>query len=107
MRELAAAGNFPTLHGKMSAKKSSQQPKNSPTPSTAPAPTAAAAAGAAAPAATAEEMTPWIESTNPRKRMWGKIALVVLWVYVAALWLLALDQWFNWGIFGPKIPPVP
>jgi hypothetical protein len=30
-----------------------------------------------------------------------------LWVYVAMLWLLALDQWFHWGIFGPKIPPVP
>lgn len=30
-----------------------------------------------------------------------------LWVYVAMLWLLALDQWFHWGIFGPKIPLVP
>ena len=91
----------------MSAKKSSQQPKKSPTPPAAPAPAAAVTLGAIAPAATAEEMTPWIESTDPRKRRWGKIALVVLWVYVAALWLLALDQWFNWGIFGPKIPPVP
>lgn len=39
--------------------------------------------------------------------MIGKIALVVIWIYVAALCLLALDQWFNWGIFGPKIPPTP
>lgn len=49
----------------------------------------------------------WIDSSNPRRRMIGRIALIVIWVYVAALWLLALDQWFNWGIFGPKIPPVP
>jgi len=32
---------------------------------------------------------------------------VALWLYVAALWLLALDQTFHWGIFGPKIPPIP
>ena len=32
---------------------------------------------------------------------------VALWLYVAALWLLALDQTFHWGIFGPKIPPMP
>jgi hypothetical protein len=30
-----------------------------------------------------------------------------VWIYVAALWLLALDQTFNWGIFGPKMPPIP
>ncbi len=28
-------------------------------------------------------------------------------VYVAMLWLLALDQTFHWGIFGPKVPPMP
>jgi hypothetical protein len=39
--------------------------------------------------------------------MIGKIALVVLWIYVAALCLLAIDQWFNLGIFGPKMPPLP
>lgn len=43
----------------------------------------------------------WIDSPDPRRRRWGKILLVVVWLYVAALWLLALDQWFNWGIFGP------
>jgi hypothetical protein len=31
----------------------------------------------------------------------------VLWLYVAALWLLAIDQWCNLGIFGPKTPPLP
>jgi hypothetical protein len=39
--------------------------------------------------------------------MIGKIVLVGVWLYVAALWLLALDQTFHWGIFGPKVPPVP
>lgn len=64
--------------------------------------TAPSLAGAADSAATS-----WIESADPRRRMIGKIALVAIWIYVAALWLLALDQWFNWGIFGPKIPPMP
>lgn len=49
----------------------------------------------------------WIDSADPRKRLVGKIALVVVWLYVAALMLLALDQTFHWGIFGPKIPLVP
>jgi len=35
----------------------------------------------------------------------AKLILVGVWLYVAALWLLALDQTFNWGIFGPKVPP--
>jgi hypothetical protein len=29
------------------------------------------------------------------------------WLYVAALWLLALDQTFHWGLFGPAVPPQP
>lgn len=45
----------------------------------------------------------WIDSPDPRKRLWGKIALWVVWAYVAALWLLALDQLLGWGIFGPKV----
>lgn len=45
--------------------------------------------------------TPWLESSDPRKRKIAQVVLVVVWVYVAALWLLALDQWFDWGIFGP------
>lgn len=53
----------------------------------------------------AEVTASWIDSTDPRKRTFGKIVLVALWVYVAALWLLALDQTFHWGIFGPKVPP--
>jgi hypothetical protein len=35
----------------------------------------------------------------------SKLVLVAVWVYVAALALLALDQCFGWGIFGPKPQP--
>jgi hypothetical protein len=85
----------------MSAKKSSP---TKPAPAAVPAPVAAAAANLAA--ETAGEPA-WIDSTDPRRRLVGQVVLVALCLYVAALWLLALDQWFNWGIFGPKIPPVP
>lgn len=76
-----------------------------------PAPASAAAAAGAeasgAVAATADATPSWFDSTDPRKRMWGKIILVGVWIYVGALWLLALDQTFHWGIFGPKVPPIP
>lgn len=91
----------------MSAKRT--QKGKGPTPaavapaSVAAAPIAQTAAGAAEPAAT----TVWIDSSDPRKRMIGKAVLTAVWLYVAALWLLALDQTFQWGIFGPKVPPVP
>ena len=49
----------------------------------------------------------WLDSADPRMRMLGKIILAGVWLYVAALWLLALDQTFHWGIFGPKLPPSP
>ena len=64
-------------------------------------------AAAAAPSQAVEAPVAYIDSPDPRKRMIGKIALVVIWIYVAALWLLALDQTFHWGIFGPKVPLVP
>lgn len=84
---------------------SAKHPKRK-VPSPAPAQRASAAASPApAPAETPEPS--WLESSDPRKRMWGKIVLVALWLYVAALCLLALDQWFRWGIFGPKVPLVP
>lgn len=56
----------------------------------------------AAPAVGAAAEPAWIDSSDPRRRLWGKIALWVIWAYVAALWLLALDQLLGWGIFGPK-----
>ena len=83
----------------MSAKKAR---KAAPAATTSPAAEPAmASAGGAAPTVA------WIDSDDPKKRQWAKIILVGVWLYVAALWLLALDQWMNWGIFGPKTPPVP
>lgn len=70
-----------------------------------PAPAVAGATAAVAPAP--EPAVAWMDSTDPRKRMIGKIVFAGVWIYVAALWLLALDQTFHWGIFGPKVPPVP
>lgn len=82
---------------------SAKHPKRkAPSPAAAPSSAAPASAGVA-PAAEPS----WLESDDPRKRQWGKLILVAVWLYVAALWLLALDQWFRWGIFGPKVPPVP
>ena len=82
---------------------SAKHPKKSAPPPASPAPapvaTPAGAASAAAPS--------WLDSADPRKRMWGKIIFCAVWIYVGALWLLALDQTFHWGIFGPKVPPVP
>lgn len=54
------------------------------------------------PAPASASSTSWLDSDNPRQRLYGQIALVVVWLYVAALWLLALDQLFGWGIFGAK-----
>lgn len=68
---------------------------------------AATAAGPAIAAADTMAEPSWLDSTDPKKQLWGKIIFVGIWIYVAALWLLALDQSFNWGIFGPKPMPVP
>ena len=68
---------------------------------------AAVSPGAGAAAPTADAHVSWMDSADPRKRMWGKIIFVAVWIYVGALWLLALDQTFHWGIFGPKVPPMP
>ena len=96
----------------MSAKQSKKSAKkNPPSPAAAsvsPAPVTVTATTTPAPsAAAADSGSAWIDSTDPRKRTIGKVVLVGVWIYVAALWLLALDQTFHWGIFGPKIPPVP
>lgn len=94
-------------HGKKHGQKPAPSPN--PEPAIAAATMGAATAGgssAAAAAAPADQVA-WIDSSDPKKRMWGKIILIGVWIYVAALWLLALDQTFNWGIFGPKMPPIP
>jgi len=77
----------------MSAKKRANNPP--PMPTTEPAPTAAVAEMPAPPPA-------WIDdASNPRRQMIAKIVFVGVWIYVAAIWLLALDQTFKWGIFKP------
>ena len=86
------------------AKKSASQP--APT-ATAPASPVVAPVAAEVRASVAEAPPAWIDSSDPRRRLVGQIVLVGVWLYVAALWLLALDQTFHWGIFGPKVPPVP
>ncbi len=85
----------------MSAKHSQRKAPPAPAP-TKPTPSAATVGVAAETAAPS-----WLDSADPRKRLGGKIIFVALWLYVGALWLLALDQMFHWGIFGPKVPPVP
>ena len=70
--------------------------------------TVPAAAAPTEPAATTPtEQTPhaWMDSSDPRKRLLGRLLFVGVWLYVGALCLLALDQTFHWGIFGPKVPP--
>lgn len=84
----------------MSAKPAKKKSLPAPAGSTPVAP--APAVVAAVPTPAAAPSTSWLDSADPRKRRYGQIALVVVWLYVAALWLLALDQLFGWGIFGAK-----
>ena len=42
-------------------------------------------------------------ATTPRQRLIANIVLVVFSLYVAALFVLALDQQFDWGLFPPKL----
>lgn len=84
----------------MSAKKS-KRAESTPAP--------AAVSTAASASATPEMPAPppsWIDSPDPRKRLRGRIILAAAWIYVAALGLLALDQFMDLGIFGPKPPPL-
>ncbi|HUR58161.1 MAG TPA: hypothetical protein VM029_10660 [Opitutaceae bacterium] len=91
-------------HGRKNAGKANPTPAPQPvTPAMA---TSTAAAGTMGDVPTTSSEA-WIDSTDPRRRMIGKVVLAGVWIYVAALWLLALDQTFNWGIFGPKVPPIP
>lgn len=94
----------------MSAKPGKKKSARPATPSPVPPPAAPVMATGSAGTATVGDMPPassaWIDSTDPRRRMIGKLVLIGVWIYVVALWLLALDQTFNWGIFGPKVPPI-
>jgi hypothetical protein len=88
------------------SKKNRAKP-NTPTPAPVAQPAVAAATPTAVPKGDATEHVAWMDSTDPKKRMIGQIAYVAVWIYVAALCLLALDQTFHWGIFGPNFPPIP
>ena len=82
----------------------SAKPKRAAAPNPTPAPLPAVAADAAGSGAAVAE------ATEPFYKRHPKIANVIfaaLCVYVAMIWLLALDQTFHWGLFGPKIPPTP
>jgi hypothetical protein len=41
------------------------------------------------------------EAAGPtgRRRMVANVVLAAVWVYVAMIFLLAMDQQFHWGIF--------
>lgn len=86
----------------MSAKHSKRSAKKAAAAGARPVP-----APAATPVASVKTAPAGGDATDPRKRTVARIALAGIWLYVAALWLLALDQTFHWGIFGPKVPPVP
>lgn len=96
------------MSAKPSRKKATKAETSPALPASATGPRADVTAPVSATGAAAVVDTPaWIDSSDPRKRLIGKIVLAGVWIYVAALWLLALDQTFHWGIFGPKVPPVP
>jgi hypothetical protein len=42
---------------------------------------------------------PDAEAGPGQRRPIANVALAAVWVYVAMIWLLALDQQFHWGIF--------
>jgi 3-oxoacyl-ACP reductase-like protein len=68
-------------------------------PAPAPAPVAAESGGAA----TAEPAEPFYQ----RHPKIANAIFAAVCIYVAMIWLLALDQTFHWGIFGPKVTPLP
>jgi hypothetical protein len=68
-----------------------------------PAPTPSPADVDAGGAATAEAAEPFYQ----RHPKIANAIFAALCIYVAMIWLLALDQTFHWGIFGPKISPLP
>jgi len=44
---------------------------------------------------------PELDSRSGKRVLIANIALVVVWGYVAMIYLLACDQQFHWGIFSP------
>jgi hypothetical protein len=81
----------------MSAKKKKSIPSS----------TVAAPAVPVASAAASPTTVPPADEFRQRHPRIASAIFAALCIYVAMLWLLALDQTFHWGIFGPKIPPTP
>ena len=104
-RFFSRCGEMSAKHSRKSANKSA--PARAAAAAVASEPAAATVSASGGAAAVTATPTSWIDSSDPRKRMWGKIIFAGVWIYVGALWLLALDQTFNWGLFGPKVPPLP
>jgi hypothetical protein len=44
---------------------------------------------------------PEVDSRSGKRGLIANVALAVVWVYVAMIYLLACDQQFHWGIFSP------
>lgn len=87
----------------MSAKNKKAAARNA-SPSPPPAP-AAPSSAIVAPAETApNEAPPPFAQRHPQI---ANAIFAALCLYVAMIWLLALDQTFHWGLFGPKIPLTP
>lgn len=87
----------------MSAKKKRPAPAVSSSNRPAPSPPAVSPDLSADSAATAVFEEPFYK----RHPKIANVIFVALCIYVAMIWLLALDQTFHWGIFGPKVLPMP
>jgi hypothetical protein len=61
----------------------------------------APASAPAAPQPSAPSAPAASEPVDPRRQLIANITLAVFSVYVAMIYLLALDQQFHWGIFKP------
>ncbi len=55
----------------------------------------------ARPQTAAPVSAPAAEPADPRRRLIANVTLAVFGLYVAMIYLLALDQQFHWGIFQP------
>lgn len=88
----------------MSAK--SPKKRQSKTPSVPP-PRSASVSAPLMAAGASDTLAPAQAAENPRLPLVRNLVVVAVWLYVAALWLLALDQTFDWGIFGAKTATVP
>lgn len=97
-----AAARFPSTLAFMASRPGRRNPRTPPTAN----PPVAGNPGAD-PFPAADPAGPASAPESPLPPRWRQALLAAVWCYVAALWLLALDQTFSWGIFGPAAPPTP